>query len=196
MEALDVNGLRELWNRVDSRDTQVLQVLDMIMREGSDNLFSLQTASAGVGYTLSWDSGVIEVSADGSQRGSNPVILNSNFSLPAGDYFLSGCPNGGGSSTYYLDLQYYDAEKGTYVRATPQPDYGRGREFTLESTTTLRMIFIVPGGGVFNGLIVKPMIKSLSADSTIYVPKFNSLYEMQKKIDELENRIAVLEGSN
>lgn len=196
MEALDINGLRELWNRIDSRDTQVLQVLDMIMREGSDNLFSLQTATAGVGYTLNWEGGVIEVSADGSQRGANPVILNSNFSLPAGDYFLSGCPNGGGSLTYYLDLQYYDAENDTYVRAVPQPDYGRGREFTLESTTTLRMIFIVPGGGVFNGLIVKPMIKSLSADSTIYVPKFDSLYEMQKKIDDLENRIAVLEGSN
>ena len=69
------------------------------------------------------------------------------FLLPAGTYTLSGCPSGGSSSTYMVQLVTMDSNLDT---ASTFEDYGSGKTFTLDKDTLCRMNFYVLKGATFN----------------------------------------------
>lgn len=69
------------------------------------------------------------------------------FLLTAGTYTLSGCPSGGSSSTYMVQLVTLDSNLDT---ASTFADYGSGKTFTLDKDTLCRMNFYVLKGATFN----------------------------------------------
>jgi hypothetical protein len=73
------------------------------------------------------------------------------FLLPAGTYFLSGCPSGGSSGTYAVQLITMDDALST---VSTIEDYGIGKEFTLTEDTLCRVNFVVKSGTKINGLNV------------------------------------------
>ena len=73
---------------------------------------------------------------------------------------FAGCPSGGGSSTYCLQL--YDATSGTYG----QSDYGSGGSATLDAGHTYQLQLIIRSGVNANGLVFKPMV-CLSTESNV-----------------------------
>lgn len=81
-------------------------------------------------------------------------------------YILTGCPAGGGSSTYRLYHKYRDSG-GNYAN-----DYGDGVTFTEENGTYVTTIFIASGQTVSN-LVFKPMIRLATDADATYVPYSN-----------------------
>lgn len=65
---------------------------------------------------------------------------------------FAGCPSGGGSTTY--GLQLYDATSGTWG----QSDYGSGGSATLDAGHTYQLQLIIRSGVNTNGLLIKPMV--------------------------------------
>ena len=129
----------------------------------------------GVTFTINSD---FSVSADGTATGGNAVLVlsqTSGFSIEEGSWILSGCPEGGSSSTYNIAI------------AGTVSDTGSTAEFTA-ATKKLVRIYVI-SGTTADGLIFKPMICSkaewdISQAYQPYRPSYQELYE----------RILALEG--
>lgn len=73
---------------------------------------------------------------------TSPKLLK----LPKGKYFLSGCPKGGGTTTYRLACS-----KGN--------DLGNGLAFELTTDTDLALNFFVAKGQTFNNVTIRPQVE-------------------------------------
>lgn len=110
--------------------------------------------SSGVTFTDNGN-GTITVNGTATKdvyfRASRATAEEGMFLLPAGTYFLSGCPSGGSSGTYKVQLITMDSNLST---VSTIEDYGIGKEFTLSEDTLCRVNFAVMSGTKINGLNV------------------------------------------
>ena len=108
------------------------------------------------------------VNSDGSIKANGTATANSSryithktttgfvLTLPAGTYKLSGCPSGGSSSTYYLELAVsYD----NWATATYPKDTGSGATVTLTSTARVCMYAVVKSGKAVSNIVFKPQLE-------------------------------------
>lgn len=77
--------------------------------------------------------------------------------LPAGDYFLSGCPTGGSAYSYRVEV------KRAVSGETLATDYGDGAAFTLENPAVVRCNIVVAAGATVSNLTFKPQMEKGSA---------------------------------
>lgn len=113
------------------------------------------------------ETGTIEIAGDAAANTSPQVYTTGNVQatvhVEAGKlYTLSGCPKGGGGTTYDLDLRRNSS--GTILHA----DHGQGITFLADADETLYVqLRIVAGHG--NNLIFKPQLEERS-EKTEFVP--------------------------
>lgn len=87
---------------------------------------------------------------------SGSTAFWADFNLPAGSYYLSGCPAGGSSSTYRITMSLVNAENTSLPAGS---DAGKGSRFSI-SEDAVKMYFqieIFEGVSVSN-LTFKPML--------------------------------------
>ena len=120
------------------------------------------------------------VNADGTVTANGTATANTYFyididasALIAGtEYILSGCPDGGSTSTYRVAVQYYDSSNAQKFFGN---DMGAGSKFTRPEVMKSPTWFIVVLGGVtVSNLIFKPMIRLASDTATSYAPYANT----------------------
>lgn len=126
-------------------------------------------ANNGITYTFNPTTG--EITANGTATADSSCTLAgatiNPYDLPAGEYILSGCPSGGSSSTYMLDLQlkfsYKDGEKAFY-------DFGEGIKVKLDdyagSYTTQNYFIRIVKGTTVNNKVFKPMLRPAFSNDT------------------------------
>lgn len=118
--------------------------------------FGSRTMS-GVTFT---DNGDGSITANGTATGAISYYLASDFTLPRGQYIFSGCPSGGGLSTYRI----YFSDNVTKTAS----DYGNTSAFTLENTLRGMVVLQVFSGAVIENLTFYPMIRSASVEDHVY----------------------------
>lgn len=132
----------------------------------------------GVTFTKNTD-GSILVNGTANRNTQYDILLpTANVYINAGDYYLSGCPSGGTSSTYRLVIGVDDTLYG---------EYGTGRAVTLSSGILKAYIFIANGTTVTN-LLYKPQLE-LGNSATSFTPPDN--YEINLPVENLLNLTAV-----
>ena len=163
--------------RIDALDTkQTLALVHLINESGKNKVLPTATTQTVSGIT--WT-----VNADGTITATGTATANSYITvqvLPAdsvfdGNYFLSGCPEGGSGSTYALYVA-----RGSYTKY----DYGEG--VVLSSSAdglNKNLIAIVYNGQTVSDLTFKPMIcKKVYWDITTkfmpYCPTLPELYAL------------------
>ena len=92
------------------------------------------------------------------------VALNS-YSLPAGNYRLTGAPPTASYSSYYLRAWYNSSGSVTGIN-----DFGRGANFTLTDTTVLLCAIIIASQQVLNNVTFYPMIRKADIEDDTYEP--------------------------
>jgi hypothetical protein len=104
---------------------------------------------------------------DGSITNKQEVITSDNikwiinasvaFTVPQGVYYLSGCPKGGGASTYSLQAIAYNNSKAVLT----VDDFGEGAFFDLRGLTYTRLSLktIIKAGVSANGLTFHPQLE-------------------------------------
>lgn len=127
-------------------------------------------------YGVTWtDNGDGTISMSGTRTSTSSKTFNltastSTLSLPVGTYILSGCPAGGGSSTYRITLS--KASSGSSSYSNVGYDTGAGLEFTVTSATDTYRVVIYWYQENANGYVFKPMIRK-STDPDGYIPYYN-----------------------
>ncbi|MBQ1569497.1 MAG: hypothetical protein IIZ78_00130 [Clostridiales bacterium] len=139
---------------------------DNMMDNGAVNLLpnnvTTQTIN-GITFTVNADK---TITANGTAT-NNTIINIGTVTLDAGSYNLTGCPSGGGASTYYQNISVTSGDTGVSAE-----DKGNGAIFTLTQSSTLIVKMRVISGQAVSNLVFKPMISdpSLNLSYNDYVP--------------------------
>ena len=96
-----------------------------------------------------------------------PYIFEAG-SLPSGNYILSGCPDGGSTSTY--EIQLYDTTTSTVAGH----NYGGDTPVTIDDTHRYGVLVYVRTGTVASDLLFKPMLRDADILDDTYEPYFGS----------------------
>ena len=151
------------------------QVKDMNNVYGSKNLLPNNAPSQvkyGVTFTVNDDG---TVTANGTA--TNFTSISTTFTLPAGNYILSGCPSGGSGNTYRISINNRDTSTNLGF------DYGSGFEFTLNEETNLIVYFDIRGGYTASNLTFYPMIRLASIEDDTYAPYAKSNKELTEELE-------------
>ena len=102
------------------------------------------------------------ITFDGKVSGETAFNIGIPLLKANEEYILSGCPSGGGESTYYMWLDGYTALT---------QDVGNGKQFALSEDNTTRYIrFVIKSGVTVSNLTVKPMIRKATVKNDRYMP--------------------------
>ena len=103
------------------------------------------------------------ISLSGTANALTVRQINQSVTLPAGTYTVSGCPSGGGNSSYSLRVGNVIVD-----------ETGNGATFTLNAETTTSVSLIIRNGVNVTGKVFKPMIcLSTATDPTVFAPYSN-----------------------
>lgn len=108
--------------------------------------------SNGVTFTPNPDGAIL---ATGTATGGNSTFYLSNrLSVPSGDYYISGCPNGGDKSTYVIKGYINTSDGTSYAYAY---DIGDGDTLTVKDGQTLSLAITI-GNNASGPLVFRPML--------------------------------------
>jgi hypothetical protein len=184
----------ETVEQITTNKNNILTVADSGGAKNKIYVSKLNTTNAnGVTYTINNDG---TVTANGTPSGTSPSYVvvampdggtYKDFSEYCnGDYVLSGCPQGGNTSTYrmYITGSGYTKE-----------DFGNGVELSATVVTPVYLIIYIYNGYTADNLTFKPMIctKSMWDVSHTYQPYARSNAELTAKEQVNENNISSLQ---
>lgn len=111
----------------------------------------------GITYTVNADG---SITADGHATDDAYFILNDGIDLKRGNkYILSGCPNGGSSTTFHL-----------YIENMSVRDVGSGVRFATNSDVTNRAVIVIKKGVTVSNITFYPMLRKMSVSDPTYHP--------------------------
>ena len=143
---------------------------------GAKNLIQVSATSSttsGIVYTVS--NGIITLESGTAANNPSLIGVASTITIPKGTYVLSGCPSGGGDSSYRLDMRIQGTSTVLVV------DKGETDEVTLTSDTVCSFFIRLIGNyQVSTPLTFKPMLCTKAAwdISQIYQPYRPSYAEL------------------
>lgn len=116
--------------------------------------------------TQTVDGVTFTVNADGTVTVDGTATANAVFRIPCNlsvgeTYTLSGCPAGGSTSTYFMQISNFGNDTGSGVTAT-----------ATENTSSNVALFVFSGYAASN-LVFKPMIRLASDTNSTYAPYSN-----------------------
>lgn len=130
--------------------------------KGIRNLLNSKVASQiieGITFTHN-DDGTVRASGTTGSNPANYNLYNNDFDLQSGTYTLSGCPNGGSSSKYYI---------GQNIASAYGNEFGNGLTFTINSDVSDKSIWLSIRPNQTVDILFKPMLEQGSVAHS-YVP--------------------------
>ena len=156
--------------------------INYAINTGSKNLLKITASSQtiqGVTFTVNKDQ-TVTVNGTNTGAGSAIFVIVPNpqaILIPDGDYWFTGCPQGGSDSTFDLRWFQYSPNASAY-------EIGSGAKIHKSGNTARSNIAIVVRSGVtVNNITFKPMIRPAEiTDSTFepYAPTNRELYEISQ----------------
>lgn len=151
--------------------TAITQTYDAMM--GGENLLSVASE------TITKNGVTFTASTDGTVTASGTATVNAIYRIPfiptkSGTYHLSGCPEGGGLSHYYLRVD----------ESSNAIDSGYGADVDLVEWTASRVWIVIPQGMTVNGLVFAPKLL-LVADNISEVAKGVNLFPYKPQVPPL-----------
>lgn len=108
---------------------------------------------SGITYTCNADG---SITLNGTSTAQHVFILAQSLTLSAGTYTFSGCPAGGGTNSYRLDILAVPLVGGTTASV---PDSGRGMTFETTGGTTGQVRIRVVSGQTLTNLTFWPKLE-------------------------------------
>jgi len=148
---LELAGLT-IYGRTEQRTTTGKNLLP--------NTATTQTVN-GVTFTKNNDGSVVANGTCGASQAEFPLSVT----LPAGNYILSGCPQGGSAAATANHYCIYLMVDGNYVF-----DTGSGKEFTVSVEQNVTARITARANGTYSNLVFHPMIRPASITDDTYEP--------------------------
>lgn len=149
----------------------IVSVENPVVRACGKNLMkneAVSNTSAGITFTVNDDG---SITANGTSTAVSPLIVNKAFLFKAGvSYKLTGCPVGGGTSTYRID------NVGTLF------DDGDGGYITCATDTYAQIRIRIAAYVTVKDLTFYPMIRLASVGDDTYEPYNEQVFETSRTL--------------
>ena len=120
-------------------------------------------------------------------------IITEDFTLPAGNYILSGCPSGGGYQAYQMEISKKPSG-GSFAQLGL--DTGSGFAFSASDTDTFRVaVYVYSQHGEYTNFKYYPMLRLATDPNPTYRPYAMSNQELTQRLLALEARVTALENA-
>lgn len=114
---------------------------------------------------------------NGTATANTLILLSEEFNIPSGTYCLSGCPQGGSSSTYKL-----------YLNGVSGQDLGEGKIITLSTEENTCAVINISKGVVCNNLLFKPQLEIGSTATDYEAPGASPSPDYRSPIENVEGK--------
>jgi hypothetical protein len=167
--------------------------VDIVVAGESYNLLRYpyhETTKTVNGITFT-DNGDGTITANGTATSNTTFTMQfrgGDFSLSEGNYILSGCPAGGGTSTYRIGVNHLVDGSA----ATIGYDNGSGFEFSNTDKDLIGVFIYATSGVKVENLIFKPMLRKASITNDRYMPYGKGIVEVKScgsqlfRVDDVE----------
>lgn len=120
---------------------------------------------------------------NGTASDNAVFILQSNIEIASGKYKLTGCPQGGSTTSFKLDFEYKGNSTGI--------DYGNGSIINKTSNDIFKYLrIVVYTGAILNNAVFKPMLTTnLSATYNDFVPYTGNTGRLNADVALLKNNL-------
>jgi hypothetical protein len=120
---------------------------------------------------------------NGTASDNAVFILQSNIEIASGKYKLTGCPQGGSTTSFKLDFEYKGNSTGI--------DYGNGNIINKTSNDIFKYLrIVIYTGTILNNAVFKPMLTTnLSATYDDFVPYTGDTGRLNADVALLNNNI-------
>ena len=182
-----------LESTLDSADEDIWKVMGT---NGAKNYFESTDINVGTRSDVT-----MVRNADGSFRFSGTASSENGFALGPllekndwAGYILSGCPEGGGTNTFYLRRRITNSS-GAFIRH--DCDYGQGVVLTplaADEYGTISMVF--KSGQNMDGVVISPMIRMPEDINSDYQPYSMTNQQLTKRTDVIPPILNVLGAKN
>lgn len=159
-------------NKVDWDNYSKLGAVNLLPNDNSTQTIN------GITFTVNDDDTVI---ADGTATANLELVMTSTLKLDDRTYKISGCPSGGSTSTYKIDVQIVGG-------SFPAQDTGNGATFTASSSNTYKIRIRILEGTTVSNLTFKPMLTVPSYNGD-YVPYAKSNKELTEDVEEVQTNL-------
>jgi len=160
---------------------------------GAKNLLPMKNfTTTQSGVTIVCDSS--GATLNGTATGTYGFIVTNDFTLPAGDYILSGCPGGGGYPSYQIEISKKPSG-GSFAQLGL--DSGNGFSFSASATDTFRVaVYVYSQYGEYSNFKYYPMIRLATDLNPTYRPYAMSNQELTSNVNTLNNNKELLGVKN
>lgn len=114
---------------------------------------------------------------NGTATANTIIFLSEEFNIPSGTYYLSGCPQGGSSTTYRL-----------YLNSVSGQDLGEGKIITLSTEENTCAVINISKGVVCNNLLFKPQLEIGSTATDYEAPGASPSSDCPSEIENVEGK--------
>lgn len=177
-------------------ETKARAYLNSTVGHSSKNLLNLKNLSSvtrnGVTWTVDPVAGTITANGTATAQSQYADV---RFTLPEGNYYFSGCPSGGDTSTY--DVYAWDYTTNSRPKKwdgstnVPSDFDGTKKQFQVVNNHEYGLTCRVELGVTVNNLVFKPMVWDGSIADDAFEPYVTPTDE---RIVDLEARVAALEA--
>lgn len=123
-----------------------------------------ETTSNGVTFTPVYENGMLQyINVNGTATALVNYTVATTTYIANQEYVLSGCPSGGGGSTYKIKA----------TNDSKYADYGNGVTFSYTEDTSSSVIIVVYSGTTISNIKFYPMLRDSSIGDAIYEPYTN-----------------------
>ena len=185
--ATNINdAVEQLDYRTTINKTNILLLEEM---NGAKNYVPLNFNATSSNYTIAYTNNKLVI--NGTNTSSSSVY--STVYLPAGEYWISGCPSGAGDNTFYCDVRNNSGGGLGVV------DGGNGAAFTIETAGYYRYNVRIAANYTASNLTIEPMFITKSAKDagfTDYQPYAMSNVELTENTDivDITNKVSMNTG--
>ena len=162
-------------------DTDIQAELSTIANSASKNLVPNTAATStlnGVTFTVNDDK---SVTVDGTASANTTFAIVSDFSLPVGEYILSGCPTGGTNASYLLQMRNDTTQQNVAWQTS-----GNETPFTLGDATRRFIVVIrIAKDYTASNVVFKPMIRKAAITDSTYQPYSPTSSDMWAEIQRI-----------
>lgn len=179
----------------DVTNSNLADVWDVMNNMGAKNLIPQPYGNVDIGETTIKNGITYTVNADGSITCNGTATADSRFGviigtvstekIPNGTLVtLSGCPQGGASSTYSL-----------YTQNVNNFDYGNGNTFAWDSSIG-GIAILIKNGTTVNNITFKPMLRLASFTSDVFKLYAKTNKELTADVKAINENITELEAKD
>ena len=184
--ALSDNVVEQIYSLNQGLTNSLNEIADMNNVLGAKNFINVTSKTStynGLTFTINADNSVT-VNGTATVQSYFSLSNENAWDLKAGNYIINGCPSGGSTSTFELQIRTDESDSSLWIFGI---DFGNGANFNIASDKKVKAYIGVQSGVTVTNKTFYPMLRLASIQDDTYVPYSMTNREITPYVQSISN---------